>query len=82
MERFTELTDKIKKLKDARQILHDEYQRSDFHKKKEENPQDMVPPSPSDEETIKLLTAIHQIDNYIKKLQEEQFKVLKDKESN
>lgn len=79
MEKFSELTEKIKKLKDARQILNEEYQKSDFHKKKEANPQDMVPSSPEDEETIKLLSAIHQIDSYIKKLQDEQLKVLKGK---
>ncbi len=77
MEEFNELTEKIKTLKTAKEILQYEYKESDFHKKKEENPQDIVPPSPEDGEIFKLLTAIQQIDIYIKKLQEEQFKILK-----
>jgi len=79
MDKITDLNQKIKVLKNARQILHNEYTESDFHKKKEANPQDIVPSSPEDEEIYKLLTAIQQIDLHIKKLQEEQFKMLKDK---
>jgi len=78
MKEFSKLTEKIKILKDARTILHTEYTKSDFHKKKEANPQDIVPPSPEDEEIFKLLTAIQQLDTYIKKLQDEQYNVLKE----
>lgn len=79
MDKITDLNQKIKVLKNARQILHNEYTQSDFHKKKEANPHEIVPSSPKDEEIYKLLTAIQQIDLHIKKLQEEQFKMLKDK---
>jgi hypothetical protein len=77
MVKLGELTDKIKILKDARNILQNEYQQSEFHKKKEANPQDIVPPSPDDKDIYKLLTAIQQLEFYIKKLQDEQFEVLK-----
>ncbi|KYK22981.1 hypothetical protein AYK24_08045 [Thermoplasmatales archaeon SG8-52-4] len=80
MEKFSELSEKIKSLKKAREILHNEYTQSEFHKKKEANPQDIVPPSPKDEEIYKLLTAIQQLDIYIKKLQDEQYKILKENE--
>ena len=80
MEKFTDITKKIKTLKDAREILHQEYTHSDFHKKKEANPQDIVPSSPEDEEIYKLLTAIQQLDSHIKKLQDEQYQILKEKE--
>ncbi len=80
MEKFSELNEKIKTLKDAREILQNEYQKSEFHKKKEANPQDIVPPSPEDGEIYKLLTAIQQLDFYIKKLQDKQFKLLKENE--
>ncbi len=80
MNRLAELTEKIKILKDAREILHQEYTQSEFHKKKEANPQEMVPPSPEDEEVYKLLTAIQQLDVHIKKLQDEQFELLKKEE--
>ena len=81
MEQFEELTQKIKILKDAREILQNEYKKSDFHKRKEANPHQSVPSQPEDEEIFKLLTAIQQLDIYIKKLQDQQFKVLKEKES-
>lgn len=80
MEKFSELGEKIKSLKKAREILHNEYTQSEFHKKKEANPQSIVPPSPKDEEIYKLLTAIQQLDIYIKKLQDEQYKILKENE--
>lgn len=80
MERFGELGEKIKTLKDARDILQNEYTQSEFHKKKEASPQNTVPPSPEDEEIYKLLTAIQQLDVYIKKLQDEQFQILKENE--
>jgi len=77
MVRLAELTDKIKTLKEARNILQNEYQQSEFHKKKEANPQEIVPSSPDDKDIYKLLTAIQQLDFYIKKLQDEQFEILK-----
>ena len=78
MEKISELTEKIKTLKQAREILQNEYKQSEFHKKKEASPQDLVPPSPGDKEIYKLLTAIQQLDFYINKLQDEQFKILKE----
>jgi hypothetical protein len=78
MAKFSELNEKIKTLKDAREILQNEYKKSEFHKKKEANPQDIVPPSPEDGEIYKLLTAIQQLDVYIKKLQDKQFKIIKE----
>ena len=80
MKKLTEINEKIKVLKEARQILNEEYQQSDFHKKKEANPHESVPPAPQDEEAIKLLGAIHQVDLHIKKLQDEQFSILKKNE--
>ena len=77
MEDLGELSKKIKSLKTARDILQEEYSQSDFHKRKEANPDDIVPPSPEDEEIFKLLTAIQQLDFYVKKLQDEQFALLK-----
>ena len=77
MEELSKLGRKIKTLKDARDILQTEYSQSDFHKKKEANPDDIVPSSPQDEEIFKLLNAIHQLDVYIKKLQDEQFEMIK-----
>jgi hypothetical protein len=52
----------------------------DFHKKKEKFPQSAVPPAPEDGEILKLLTAIQQLDKYIKELQDMQLKVLKQDE--
>jgi hypothetical protein len=77
MESIGKLGDKIKALKTARDILHEEYSQSEFHKKKEASPDDIVPSSPEDEEIFKLLTAIRQIDLQVKKLQDEQFELLK-----
>jgi len=77
MEKFSELTEKIKTLKQAREILQNEYEKSEFHKRMEASPQDIVPPAPGDKEIYKLLTAIQQLDFYIKKLQDEQFEELK-----
>ncbi|UCH71935.1 MAG: hypothetical protein JSW62_05960 [Thermoplasmatales archaeon] len=67
----------IKTLKIAKDILQKEYENSEFHKKKEAHPQETVPPSPEDEEIYKLLTAIQQLDFYVKKFQEDQFNLLK-----
>lgn len=77
MEELTELGKKIKALKNARDILQKEYSQSDFHKKKEAHPHSTTPPAPEDEEIFKLLTAIRQLDFYVKKLQDEQFEMLK-----
>ncbi|OGS40319.1 MAG: hypothetical protein A3K77_07480 [Euryarchaeota archaeon RBG_13_31_8] len=77
MEKISELMEKIKTLKQAREILQNEYRQSEFHKKKEASSQDLVPPSPGDKEIYKLLVAIQQLDFYIKKLQDEQFEELK-----
>ena len=80
MSKIGELSDKIKTLKTARDILKEEYSESEFHRKKEAHPQSTVPPSPEDEEIYKLLTAIQQLDFYVKKLQDEQFALLKKQE--
>ncbi len=80
MKKITEISEKIKVLKEARHILNQEYQQSEFHKKKEANPRESAPPAPEDEEAIKLLGAIHQVDVHIKKLQDEQFSILKKNE--
>jgi hypothetical protein len=80
MTKLTEVSEKIKTLKTARDILKKEYSQSEFHKKKEAHPQSTVPPSPEDEEIYKLLTAIQQLDFYVKKLQGEQFELLKEQE--
>lgn len=77
MEQLQNVRNKIKTLKDAREILNKEYSKSDFHKKKESHPQSTVPPDPNDEEAIKLLTAINQLDSYVKKFQDEQFELIK-----
>lgn len=77
MESIGEINNKIKALKAARAILNEEYSQSEFHKKKEANPDAIVPPAPEDEGIFKLLTAIQQIDLQVKKLQAEQFELLK-----
>jgi len=81
MNKLNEVTEKIKTLKIARDILHQEYTGSEFHKKKEAHPQSTVPPLPEDEEIYKLLTAIQQLELYVKKLQNEQFALLKKQEN-
>jgi len=80
MDRFQELSEQIKILKTAREILKKKYDASEFHKKKEKFPQTPIPPTPQDGEIYKLLTVIQQLDKYIKELQDEQFKVLRDEE--
>jgi hypothetical protein len=77
MNTFQEISEQIKTLKAARDILKEKYDASEFHKKKEKFPQTAVPSEPEDKEIYKLLTAIQQLDKYIKELQDEQFKVLK-----
>jgi len=78
MSRLSEVTGQIKTLIDARDILKEKYSKSEFHKKKETHPHTAIPPSPEDEEIYKLLTAIQQLDYYIKQLQDEQFRLLKE----
>jgi hypothetical protein len=80
MNRFQEISEQIKTLKTARDILKEKYDRSEFHKKKEKFSQTPIPPTPQDGEIYKLLTAIQQLDKYIKELQDEQFKVLQEEE--
>ena len=80
MSRLTEVTDQIKTIQHARDILRGYYESTDFHKKKEVNPDTAVPSAPEDEEVYKLLTAIQQLDNYVKRLQDEQFQLLKQEE--
>lgn len=74
---LSDISEKIKTLKTAREILNIEYQKTDFHKKREENLDSIVPSSPEDEEIYKLLTTIQQIEIFIKKFQDEQFTLLK-----
>ena len=81
MEELTKISEKIKILKDARNILYEEYSKTEFHKKKEAHPHETIPPSPEDEGIYKLLIAIQQLDVHIKKLQDIQFKILKEKEN-
>ncbi len=80
MTQLVEVNEIIKTLKAARDILKQEYSESEFHKKKEAHPHSIVPPSPEDEEILKLLTAIQQLELYIKKFQDEQFELLKKQE--
>jgi len=81
MPTLSEYSEKIKILKQARAILQEEYEQTDFHRKKELNPHTTIPPSPEDEEIYKLLTAIQQLDCYIIKFQDEQFQLIKQQES-
>ena len=74
------LAEKIKILKSTRDILTEEYNQTEYHKKKEENPDISLPTSPNDEQIYKLLTAIQQIDHYIKKYQDEQFLLIKEQD--
>lgn len=80
MNQLNKITEQIKILKSAQDILKERYSTSEFHKKKEKHPQSAVPPSPEDEEVYKLLNAIQELDKYIKKLQDEQFELLKEQD--
>jgi hypothetical protein len=80
MKTLHEISEMIKNLKTARDFLKEKYDASEFHKKKEKFPQSAVPPAPEDEEIYKLLTAIQQLDKYIKELQDEQLTLLKQEE--
>ena len=79
MTTLNELSDKIKNLKITRDILQKEYSKSDFHKKKEEYPNSIVPATPEDEDIYKLLITIQQLEKYIKIYQDEQFELIKKK---
>jgi len=81
MTELNEITEQIKTLKSARDILRERYENSEFHKTKEKHPHSAVPSSPEDEDIYKLLTAIQQLDKYVKELQDEQFALLKNKNS-
>jgi hypothetical protein len=80
MSRLIEISDQIKTIQQARDILREYYESTEFHKKKEVNPDTAIPSAPEDEEVYKLLTAIQQLENYVKKLQNEQFQLLKEHE--
>jgi hypothetical protein len=77
MYELNEITEKIKSLVAARDILQDEYTKSEFHRKKEENPDTTVPSEPEDKEIYKLLTAIQQLELFIKKFQDIQLDLIK-----
>ena len=78
MNKLGEFSEKIKILKMARDILEHEYSQSEFHKKKEAHPNSTVPSTPEDEKIYKLLISIQQLKLHIKKLQDEQFELLKE----
>ena len=48
MNKLGELSEKIKILKIARDILQQEYSQSEFHKKKEAHPNSTAPSTPED----------------------------------
>ncbi len=77
MDQLNKITEQIKILISARDILKERYAATDFHKEKEKHPHSAVPPSPEDEEVYKLLNAIQQLDKWVKELQDEQFELLK-----
>jgi hypothetical protein len=64
-------------LKHARNILQNRYEDSELHQKMEISPHSPVDATPKDEEILRLLTAIQQLDKYVKELQEEQFEIIK-----
>ena len=80
MTDLNDINKKIKYLKMSRDILQIEYSKSEIHKKKEEHPDSSIPAKPEDEDIYKLLTAIQQLDFYIKKFQDEQFDLIKKEE--
>jgi hypothetical protein len=77
MSSLDEITDQIKTLKQARNLLQQRYEDSELHQKMEIAPHSPVTSTPKDEEILKLLTAIQQLDKYVKELQEEQFEIIK-----
>lgn len=80
MSELNKITEQIKILKNASEILKERYSASEFHKKKEKHPQSAIPPSPKDQEVYNLLNAIQQLDKCVKELQDEQFSLLKKQE--
>ncbi len=78
MTEFEEISSRIKTLKEARDILKELYSDSSLHQKKEQNPQEASPMSAEDEEVYRLLTAIQQLEKYIKQYQDVQFELIKD----
>ena len=80
MTDLNEINEKIKHLKISRDILHIEYSKSEFHRKKEEHPDSTIPSRPEDEEIYKLLTAIQQLDFLGVKFQDVQFNLIKEGE--
>jgi len=80
MSKLNDITEQIIVLKNARDILKQKYEQTDFHKKREKEPETAIPPSPEDENILKLLTAIQQLEQTIKQLQDEQFTLLKKQE--
>lgn len=78
MSQLNKITEQIKTLKRARDVLKERYETSEFHKRKEKHPHSAVPPSPDDEEVYKLLNAIQQLEKIVKELQDEQFEILKE----
>ena len=80
MTDLDDINKKIKYLKISKDILQLEYSKTEFHKKKEEHPDSSIPAKPEDEDIYKLLTAIQQLDFFIKKFQDEQFDLIKKEE--
>jgi len=80
MSKLSEITENIETLQKAQNILQAYYETTEFHKKREKQVDSAVPPSPEDEDVFKLLTAIQQIEKYVKKLQDEQFEILQEQE--
>ena len=81
MKSLSELGKKIKTLKIAREILQQEYSQTEFHKKKVDHPHSTTPATPEDEDIYKLLTALQQLELYIKKFQDEQFRLIKEEDN-
>lgn len=78
MSEFEEISSRIKTLKQARDILKELYSDSSLHQKKEQNPQEASPISAEDEEIYRLLTAVQQLEKFIKHYQDLQFALIKD----
>ena len=81
MNKFHEISEQIKCLKIPPVIFYKKNTtRLSFIKRKSNFRNPLSPPSPEDEDIYKLLTAIQQLDKFIKELQDMQFKVLKQEE--
>jgi len=81
MSELSEISQNIETLQKAQAVLQSYYQKTEFHKQREHQADTAVPPSPDDEDVFKLLTAIQQIEKYVKKLQDEQFQLLQQEEA-